>query len=83
MKIQIPAKAISLVQEEFSDKEGKLVEYFKFIFIIDGEVVEVNSKNVDIKQYVQENLMEEKSYIFNLKKNLYGTYKFTLAPEQP
>jgi hypothetical protein len=82
MKIKIPAKPISCEEAFFTDKKTQEeVKYYKIIFMIDGEVVEVGTTIEDLVKFIKENLMSEGAYTFNFVKNIYGAYKIKLSQE--
>lgn len=79
MQIKLPATALSIKEESFTDKENKIVSYYHAILLVDGEIVEVNTKDVNVIDFITENLNQEKTYILDFIKNRYGAYKIRIS----
>jgi len=79
MQFKIPATALSIKSDSFKDDKGVDVNYSKIVMLVDGEVVEVNTKDEDVISFTTDNLQQEKTYILDFKKNQYGAYKIRLS----
>lgn len=78
MEFKIPATALSIKPDSFKDSEGKDVNFHHIVMLVDGEVVEVNTTDPKVVEYVEGNLTKEQSYILSFVKNRYGAYKIKI-----
>jgi len=78
MNIKLPCELISVVPASFKDSEGQVVEYYKALFLSEGEVFDVNFKGDERFEFLKERERKLLEYTFLLIKNKFGSFDIKL-----
>ena len=78
MEIKLPCELVSVVPVSFKNAEGEKVDFFKALFICQGEVFDINFTGNEKFQFLKERERKLLEYNLILVKNKFGAFKISL-----
>jgi len=79
MKFQAKGVIVGVASKNFTDREGKEVNYYVITFISNDDIYKVNTKEKSLADKLTSEKMKEVIMQFEIKQNQQGYTKLTFA----